>query len=102
MAMCYASFFDVICKKCNSLFISEFNESLLTTLPGEVHIYDSIDCVDMNDDGTDHILQKFLQSQTLSRLLLSRLNMKVRVPIILLCNLYPVLGEFNRTRIVIT
>ena len=35
--------------------LSEFNESLLTELPRDVHTYDSVDSVDINEDGTDHI-----------------------------------------------
>ena len=89
-------------KKCNSLFISEFNESLLTKLPGDVHTYYSVDCVDMNEDGTDHIPQEVLRSQTPSVLPPSGLNLEVVAPIILLHNLYPASGECNGTRMVIT
>lgn len=71
-------------------------------LSGDIYTYDSINNVDINKNGTDHILQKFLRSQIPSRLSLSRLNLKVRAPIILLCNLYPASGKCNRTRMVIT
>ena len=91
----------MICKKCNSLFISEFNESLLTRLPGDVS-YDSVDSVDMNEDGTDHIPQEFLRSRTPPGLLPPRLDLKVGASIILLRNLYPATGECNQTRMVIT
>ena len=82
--------------------VAEFNESLLTKLPGDVHTYDSVDSVDINEDGTDHIPQEFLRSQTPSGLPPSRLNLKVGAPIILLRNLYPASGECNGTRMVIT
>lgn len=39
--------------------ISEFNESLLTKLPGDMHTYESMDSVDCNEDGTDHIFKSF-------------------------------------------
>ena len=42
--------------------VAEFNESLLMKLPGEVHTYDSVDSVDINEDETDHIPQEFLRS----------------------------------------
>lgn len=44
----------VILTSRNDVF-SEFNESLLTELPRDVHTYDSVDSVDINEDGTDHI-----------------------------------------------
>ena len=37
-----------------------------------------------------------------SRLFLSRLNLKVKASIILLCNLYPALKNWNKTYIIIT
>ena len=91
----------VILTFCNNV-VAEFNESLLTKLPGDVHTYDSVDSVDINEDGTDHIPQEFLRSQTPSGLPPSRLNLKVGAPIILLRNLYPASGECNGTRMVIT
>ena len=82
--------------------VAEFNESLLMKLPGEVHTYDSVDSVDINEDETDHIPQEFLRSQTPSGLPPSRLNLKVGAPIILFRNLYPASGECNGTRMIIT
>ena len=82
--------------------VAEFNESLLIKLPGEIHTYDSIDTVDINEDETDHIPQEFLQSLTPSGLPPSRLNLKFGAPIILLRNLYPASGEFNGTQMIIT
>ncbi len=71
-------------------------------LPGEIHIYKSVDSVDINKDETDHIPQKFLQFQIPSGLSLFRLNLKFGAPIIFLCNLYPALGECNGTQMNIT
>lgn len=68
----------------------------------EIHTYNSIDIIDINDDETDHISLEFLQFFTSSGLPLSRLNLKVRTFIILLRNLYPVSGKYNRTRMIIT
>ena len=74
----------------------------MTKLPGDVYIYNFVDRVDINEDGTDHIPQEFLRSQTPSGLPTSRLSLKVGAPIILLRNLYPASGEYNGTRMVIT
>ena len=82
--------------------MAEFNESLLMKLPGEIHIYDSVDSVDINQDKTDQIPQEFLRSQTPSGLPPSRFNLKVGAPIILLRNLYPASGECNGTQMIIT
>ena len=81
--------------------VAEFNECLLIKLPREVNTYDSVDSMDVNEDGTDHIPQEFLQSQTPSGLPSFRLNLKVGAPIILLRNLYPASGECNGTRMII-
>ena len=66
--------------------VSEFNESLLTKLPGDVHTSKSVDSVNINEDGAGYIPQKFSQSQTPSGLPPSRLNLKVGAIIILLRN----------------
>lgn len=73
-------------KKCYSLFSSQFNESLLTKLLGDVDTYDFVNCIDMNQDGTHHIAPEVLRSQTPSGLPPSRLTLKVGTPIMLLCN----------------
>lgn len=36
--------------------VPEFNESFLIKLPGEVHTYDSVNSVDVNENRIDHIL----------------------------------------------
>lgn len=82
--------------------VAELNKSLLMKLPGNVHTYDFVNSININEDKIDHIPQEFLQSQTPSGLHPSKLNLKVRDPIILLGNLYPVLGECNGTQMIIT
>lgn len=82
--------------------MAEFNEFLLMKLPGEVHTYDSVDSVDINKDKTDYIPQEILRSQTPFGLSPSKLNLKVKAPMILLRNLYPASGECNGTRMIIT
>lgn len=69
--------------------IAEFNESLLLKLCRDVHIYDSVNSVDINKYKTDHILQEFLQSSTPSGLPLSKLNLKVGAPIIFATYILP-------------
>ena len=82
--------------------VAAFNKSLLMKLPGDVHTYNSVDSVDINQDETDHIPQEFLRSQTPSGLPPSRLNLKVGAPIILLRNLYLASCECHGTRMIIT
>lgn len=82
--------------------VAELNKSLLMKLPREIHTYHFVNSINMNKDKTDHIPREFLRFQTSSGLHLFRLNLKVETPIILFCNLYPALGECNRTRMIIT
>ncbi len=82
--------------------MAKFNKSLLIKLSREIYIYDFIDSIDINKNEMDHISQKFLQSQTFSRLSLFRLNLKVGTLIVLFCNLYPILGKYNGTQMIIT
>lgn len=91
----------VILTFCNNL-VAKFNKSLLAKLPEGIHTYNFVDNVDINKNGTDHITQEFLGSQTPSELPPSRLNLKVGASIILLCNLYLVSEEYNGTWMVIT
>lgn len=49
-------------------------------------MYDSVNSVDINENKTDYISHKFLQSQTPFGLFFSRLNLKVEFSIILFCN----------------
>ena len=56
--------------------MAKFNEFFLIKLPEKVHIYNSVESVDINKDRTDHIPQEFLQSKTSSGLSLFRLNLK--------------------------
>lgn len=57
--------------------------------------------MNINKNRTNYILSKFLQFQTPSRLSLLSLNLKVKVLIILLYNLYFALKKCNQTQIVI-
>lgn len=51
----------VILNFCNNV-VSKFDKSLLTKFPGNAHIYDSIDNININKNRTNHIPQEFLQS----------------------------------------
>lgn len=42
--------------------VVEFNKSLLMKLLEEVHTYESVENDNINEDKTDYISQKFLQS----------------------------------------
>ena len=80
----YPSFFrDCIILIFWNDLLAEFNKSFLMKLPGEVYTCNSVDSVDINENEMDHIPQEFLQSQILSGLPLSKLNLKVGAPIIL-------------------
>ncbi len=72
------------------------------TLPGELYTYDSIDAVEDNVEEQQHLPQEFLRSLMPSGLPPSTLRLKVGAPIVLLRNLYPVSGECNGTRLIIT
>lgn len=63
--------------------IAEFNKSFLIKLPKNIHIYNSVNNIDINQNIIDHIFQKFLLSQISFRLSFFRLNLKVGVFIIL-------------------
>lgn len=94
-------FWDCIILNFWNDIVAEFNESFLIKLLKKIHIYNSINNVDINEDKTDYISREFLQSQMPFRLSLFRLNLKVGTTIILLCNLYPASGEYNRTQMII-
>lgn len=82
--------------------VAKLNKSLLMKLPKEVHIYNSVDSVDIKKNETSYTLQEFLQSQTLAELSLSRFNFKVVAFIIFFCNLYSTLAKCDGTQIIIT
>lgn len=73
--------------------MAKFDKFFFIKLPKKIHIYNSINSIDINRYKTDHIFQEVLQSQILFRLTFSKLNLKVEILIILLCNVYPTIGE---------
>lgn len=75
--------------------MAEFNESFLIKLLEEIHIYDPIDTIDINEDKINHMHYEFLHSQLTLELLSSRFNLKFKAYIIIFCNLYPALEESN-------
>lgn len=76
--------------------ISKFNEFLLIKLSENIYIYDFQNNVNNNKDGTNHIFQEFFHSQTHFKLPFFRLNLRIRIFIILFCNLSLILSEYNR------
>ena len=84
--------------------VIELNIAILQQFPSPVYIYLSMDFADVNKAllGIDKVLVEHLQSINLLSLLLSKLDLKVRVPIILLHNLLLQEGLCNSTYIVVT
>lgn len=82
--------------------MAEFNKSFLIKLLKDVYTYNFTNNIDINKDKKYHIFQEFLQFLTSSRLPLSRLNLKVKTLIILLCNLYLLSRKCNKIWMVIT
>ena len=84
--------------------VNDFNTDILHTMPGQEHVFDSVDSADVNDAEQDceELPTEYLQSLSPAGLLPARLCLKVRAPIILLRNLYPKQGLCNGTRMVVT
>ncbi|KAA6408414.1 MAG: ATP-dependent DNA helicase [Lasallia pustulata] len=71
--------------------VNDFNTDILHTMPGQEHVFDSVDSADVNDaeQGCEELLTEYLQSLSPAGLPPARLCLKVGAPIILLQNLYP-------------
>ena len=84
--------------------VDELNALIMQRFPGALRTYRSIDSTDANEaaEGVEQIPVEFLQDQSPSGLPLSRLELKVGVPVMLLRNLLPNHGLCNGTRMVVT
>jgi hypothetical protein len=83
---------------------SDFNERVLSQMPGNVQTYYSVDEANTDDvaSGHEEFPREYLQSISLSGLPPAELQLKVGAPIMLLRNLRPREGLCNGTRLVIT
>jgi len=86
--------------------VRETNQRILDRLPGPeivLHSADSVETDNLSRDayGHDNIPEDFLRSVELSSLPLLELKVKIRCPLMLLCNLDPSKGLCNRTRFIL-
>jgi hypothetical protein len=85
--------------------VADINMRILTRLTGETRVYDIINSINFNiieEGNRPNISIEFLRAQNPSELPPARLELKIRVPVICLRNLFPREGLCNETRIIIT
>ena len=86
--------------------VTEFNNSLIPQLQGEIHVFNAMNSVEHASNesapGMESIPVEFLQSIEIASLPPSKLCLKIGAPIILLRNLNPKQGLCNGTRLTIT
>lgn len=80
--------------------VAEFNGRVLQSLPGELHTVFAFDSADVNEENPDfaELPSQYLQSINLPGLLLSRLELKIVCPVVLVRNLCPSQDVCNRSR----
>src|SRR5271156_695035 len=83
--------------------VDELNAEILGLFPGAEHVCNSADSVVTENEasGFQPYPTEFLNSLTASGLPLSRLSLKVGCPLMLLCNLDPLQGLCNGTRLIL-
>jgi hypothetical protein len=77
--------------------VTELNHIILACFSGVLQTYNSIDSTDLGKDGLKELPVEHLQDINLPSLPPSKLDLKVRVPVILLRNLCPKEGLCNRS-----
>jgi ATP-dependent DNA helicase PIF1 len=82
--------------------VTELNYIILARFPGVLRTYNSIDSTDLGKDGLKELPVKHLQGIDLPSLPPSKLDLKVRVPVMLLRNLCLKEGLCNRSRMIVT
>ena len=83
--------------------VTELNYIILSSFPGSLRTYDSIDSTDLNADGDiEELPVEHLQSIDLPSLPPSKLALKVSAPVMLLRNLCPKEGLCNGSRMIVT
>ena len=81
--------------------VDEINETILHTLPGELHTYRSADTVPLDQNPTMYPVE-FLNTLTPSGIPPHQLTLKTNTPIMLLRNLNPSQRQCNGSRYIIT
>ena len=84
--------------------INALNAMILEQLPGDLHVFHTLDTSDVNEADPDfaQLPAEYMQSLTSGGLPPSRLALKVGAPVMLLRNLYPKEGLCNGTRMIVT
>ena len=84
--------------------VTMFNDLLIQQLPGELHIFNSVNTADINDSAAqmEELPAEYLQSIQHAALPPSQLCLKLGAPVILIRNLNPKEGLCNGTRMVVT
>jgi ATP-dependent DNA helicase PIF1 len=80
--------------------VNDLNDSLLDRVPGDEHLYNSIDSVSTEDQQT--YPEEYLNSLDINEVPPHKLRLKVGAPIILLRNINPKNGLCNGTRLQVT
>jgi hypothetical protein len=77
--------------------VTELNHIILACFSGVLQTYNLIDSTDLGEDGLKKLLIKHLQDINLPSLPPLKLDLKVKVPVMLLRNLCPKEGLCNRS-----
>jgi hypothetical protein len=77
--------------------VTELNHIILARFPGVLQTYNSINSTDLGEDRLKKLPVKHLQGIDLPSLPPSKLDLKVKVPVMLLRNLCPKEGLCNRS-----
>ena len=81
--------------------VAEFNDKIISNMPGELHVLHAMNTVDLNEQAVEAepLPAEYLQSIELASLPPSILKLKIGVPLILLRNISPKEGLCNGTRV---
>jgi len=84
-----------------NIVVNSFNTQIAKAMPGQEHVFLSVDLMEIGDDQAIAISMEFLNTITLAGMPPHHLALKVGVPIILLKNLDAALGICNGTHLII-
>ena len=86
--------------------LKEINHAALTAIPGEPRVYQSVNTAAIDTTGVKNdatmLPPEYLRAIDLPGLPPAQLQLKVGVPVMLLRNLRPRQGLYNKTRLLIT